>query len=98
MESLTMSLEFGAQLPEVVNLAVVGDPDVRARVLHRLVPAWTEINDREPTVAKPDAARYVQALVIGTAMRDQVGHRLDKASVDRTAGREVVASNDPAHG
>src|SRR5438093_1617905 len=98
MEPLSESFELRAQLTEVVDLAVVSDPDVRTRVLHRLVAGWTEIDDREPTIAKAYASRYVHALVIGSAMRDQVRHRLDHARLHRAAGREVVTSNDSAHG
>jgi len=38
-------LKLAAQFFEVVNLPVEGEPDLLARIRHRLVTGWREIND-----------------------------------------------------
>src|SRR5579863_1497251 len=66
--------QIGAQLLEVVNLAVENHPHSPVFVRDRLVSS-IKIYDAEPTHAETTAAIQMVALVIRTTMPDLIAHR-----------------------
>src|SRR2546423_4390246 len=81
--------ELLAQFAVVVDLAVKYEPLTAIAVVHWLVPAF-DLEDRQPAHAQADAATKIEAIVVGTAMTDRVGHPLKQAAID---GRIVGAHN-----
>src|ERR1700680_558683 len=73
-----MGFQFGANLAEIVNLAVVDDPVPGITVLHRLVSPGREIEDGETPVAEKDGGGLRTALtyqvpsgIVRTPMRQR---------------------------
>jgi hypothetical protein len=93
-EAMTGRFELGAKLEIVVDLAVEGDRQRAARVVHRLMPARREIDDGQTTMPERDRAvgSGPCAAVIGTAMRHRVRHRAHDVAVESSD-----ASGDAAH-
>ena len=56
-EADAQRLELGAQLLEVVDLAVVVEHEAPVGGEHRLVARGARVDDREPPVAEPERAR-----------------------------------------
>jgi len=73
---MTGSNQIGAQLLEVVNLAVEYHPDSTVFIRNRLV-ASIKIYDAEPTHAETTAALQMVALVIRPTMPNLIAHRAD---------------------
>ena len=84
-------LELGAQLAEVVDLAVVDEVDPAIRRVHRLVPVH-EIDDLEPAHAHARGVGHDVATAVRAAMGQYVRHRLEEGP----RGRAEVTRN-PAH-
>jgi hypothetical protein len=78
------SLEFGTDIGVVEDLAVVGDPHRVVFVGHRLA-ASDEVDDAKAPVAKGDFTLHVKPRSIGSAVRDDVGHRAHYAHVGGSA-------------
>ena len=91
-ELVAQRLQLGAQLLEVVDLAVECDGDGAARVLHGLARAL-EVDDAQAAKAHGDAVVHEKALVVGPAMGDAVGHVLD----DRPVGVGAVINGGESH-
>ena len=90
------SLELGAQLAKVVNLAVEHRLQRAVFVVHRLVTTG-EIDDREPAHSDHGLLVMEQPLVVGAAMGDGRVHRVTyRGSRKRCAGCGDDA-RDPAH-
>ena len=68
-EPVSVCLQLGAQLEEIVDLAVERHPDRAVLVAHRL-PAAGQVDDAEPALAEGDVALDVEPLVVGAAMRE----------------------------
>src|SRR6266404_34232 len=66
------------QLAVIVALAVVGDPNRAILARHRLMARRGQIDDREPTMAQPDAAAQHQPAIVRPAMGDQLGHAIEQ--------------------
>ncbi len=90
------AFELGAQLGEVVDLAVEDGPDRLVFVRQRLI-AGGEIDDAQPAMAEADALADVEAVGVGTAMGDDRHHRRQLFRLDAVRGIEVEASDDAAH-
>src|SRR5436853_888979 len=93
-------LEAFAQLFVVVNLTVEYQPDTVRASMHRLMPGWRKIDDRQTSKSKA-APRVVEnqfASVIRTAMRHRVAHRHEQVAPNIAARRTVFPeSANAAH-
>ena len=96
-EAVAAGGELFAQLLEVVDLAVADDGDCAVLVRDRLITGL-EIDDAEAPEAQTDAGREVEALAVGAAMAQTVGHPLEHVAVDRPHRVRVDDTADPAHG
>ena len=98
-ERVTASLEAGADVLVVVELAVLDRPDVPVLARDRLVTA-RDVDDAEPSDAERDALREVRPAVVRAAMRHGVRHAVE--DVRRHDGPRLAAhlndSADSAHG
>ena len=89
---VTHRLELGAQLLEVVDLAVERDGHRAVGVLHGLARAL-EVDDAQAAEAHGDVVVHEEALVVGPAVGDAVGHVLD----DGLVGLPVVVDRGESH-
>ena len=92
-EAVALRLQLGAELPVVVELAVLDDDDAAVLVRDRLV-AGLEVDDRQPAGGETDGAVDVDAARVGPAVDERRAHRLEPAPV-RPRGRHDSA--DPTH-
>ncbi len=83
--------ELGAELAEVVDLAVEDDPVAPGLVAHRL-PSGHEIDDRQAGHSEPDLTGGVDPRVVGPAVLEEPEHRGQEL---RRRGADVAG--DPAH-
>ena len=90
-EAATGSLELAAQLPEVVDLAVVDEVNVARRARHRLV-AVLEVDDRQAPVAEAGEVLLEVALVVGPPVLDPLAHGREEVVI-----RWADEAGDPAH-
>jgi hypothetical protein len=99
-EAVTALRELGAQLAEVVDLAVERERDARGLVAHGLARA-VRVDDGEAAVAEHDAVlralERARASAVGPAMRQGLEHRGHGAVVGRVLGQGHPAGNS-AHG
>ena len=75
---MARGLKLGAQVAEIVDLAIVGQNEAVLDADHRLVGERRQIDDRQPAMAKPHRTFAPVALAVGPAMRDRIGHRLQQ--------------------
>lgn len=73
-ERVTELEEFLADFEEVINFAIEDHPDIARGIGHGLVPCWGEIEDGEASEAEAEGAIEVEAIVIGAAVGESVGH------------------------
>ena len=95
-EHRAQRLQLGAQLGEIVDLAIVGDGQRAVLARHRLRRA-RNVDDRQAPMPEPDPRRGPHARAVGPAMRLRVGHRLNPRGVDRLGGRGIIETGDSAH-
>src|SRR6266850_1435326 len=93
--------ELGAQLAEVVDLAVEHDPDGTVLVVDRLM-AGREIDDAQAPHAERDALVDEHAFIVGAAMADHVAHAVDERArlvraERRGRGWRFYEASDAAH-
>src|SRR5690242_4655252 len=79
-------LQFLAQRFEVVDFAVVRQPNLSSGIRHWLVAGSRQIDDRESTVPKTyslasRSIREIDSVVVRSAMLDPVEHRFDQLCV-----------------
>ena len=74
-EGVARSLQFFAQVLEVVDFAVEGDDDIALLVLHGLV-ALRQVDDGQAAEAHGDVVVHKVPVLIGAAVLDAVGHVL----------------------
>ena len=79
-ELVTHALKLGAQLLEVVNLAVERNGYAAIGVLHRLTAAF-QVDDRQAPKAHCNVVVYKKALVIRAAMDNAIRHVLHDCSI-----------------
>ncbi len=68
------SLQFLAQFDEVVDLAVEDDDVTSIAAQHRLVAGRRQIQDRKAAKPQGDVILREHAVIVRTAMCEQVGH------------------------
>ncbi len=90
-EPTPTGLQLGAQLAEVVDLAVEDDPVPPGGVAHRL-PAGHEIDDRQTGHPETDVAGGVDPRIVGPSVLEEPEHR----GQELTRARADVAG-DAAH-
>ena len=90
------SLELGAQLPEVVDLAAEAEYEAAVLGAHRLLARGRGVDYREAAVAQPEGPVREGARTVRAAMGDRLGHRLDVGQGGRLAFK-VLDSRYPAH-
>ena len=78
-EAMAFALQFAAKFGEIVNFAVVGDPDCAVFVAHRHVTIGREIENGKAAAAEADVrtigkSPLPQTGVVGTAVRLDVRH------------------------
>ena len=95
-EPVAVRLELGADLGEVVDLAVEDDPDRAVLVRQRLI-AGRKVDDAETTVAEADALADVEPVGVGAAVRDDARHRGEAFTIDRICRVEIEFAGDAAH-
>ena len=93
-EAVAARDQLAAQLDVVVDLAVEDDPDALVFVGERLAPAG-EIDDAESGGDRGRPGAQVIAVIVGAAVRDQLGHAEDLRAIDR--GCLVHATGNAAH-
>ena len=91
-ELVAQRLKLGAQLLEVVDLAVERDGHRAVGVLHGLARAL-EVDDAQAAEAHGDVVVHEEALVVGPAMGDAIGHVLD----DGLVGIGIVIDRGESH-
>jgi len=90
-------LEPGPELRVVVDLAVVDDPARLVLVGHGLLPAG-DVDDREPSVTKPDRPLRPEALAVRPPMTEHVTHALEQRLVHGFARIQIDDADDSTHG
>ena len=95
-EAMPALLELRSQRTEVVDLAVVGDPQALILVRHGHVAARREIDDGQSAGAEPDSALEVQSSIVRSAVGERSAQRLDVGARRIRAG-ELDDSADAAH-
>ena len=77
-EVVALGGQFGADLEEVIDLAVEGDPVAALRIAHRLLAVFRQVEDGQAAVAERDAVTLPEAPPVGPA----VGHRVQASPRD----------------
>jgi hypothetical protein len=95
-ERLADGLQLGSQLAEVVDLAVVRDPEAAVGGSHRHRAGRRGVDDRQAAVYEPYRAVGVQALAVRAAVGDDLAHALQHVLVGRAAGA-LEHPGDAAH-
>src|SRR4029079_11749828 len=69
--------EFGAQLPEIVDLAVVRDYEAAVGRYHRLMAGRGKVEDGQAPMRQSAASFRIapKAMIVRTAMSEAIGHR-----------------------
>src|SRR5712691_9336377 len=93
---MALLLEPAPQVPEAVELAVVGDPDGTVLVGHGLVTRWRGVEDGQTAIGEARVTIQVDALVIRAAMREGPGHD-GQLRFCRGVSREVQDPRYSAH-
>ena len=98
LEMVALDLQLGANLAEIVDLAIIGDDQPAIGGQHRLRRGLGKIDDREAAMAEADARRGPHAAAVRSTMDERVGHRLDPCRIDRLGHVGVEDAGDAAHG
>src|SRR5262249_390443 len=98
-EAMAEPLELGAEVEEVVDLAVEDERHGAVVGGEGLVAGARQIEDRQPPVGEADAPPVVEprAAVVGTAVGDGGAGALEPGGIDRPAV-EAEDAGDAAHG
>src|SRR5712692_8566768 len=95
-ELIAAAFKFGAQLFEIVDLAIQNDPNRFLDIGHRLVSA-RQINDGKPPEAQSEWAGDEVALVVGTAVNHRSRHAPDRFRFYRLVSNKVKLAANAAH-
>ena len=93
---MSAPFQFGAQLFEVVDLAIENDPDGFLLIRHRLMTAG-QIDDGKPSKTQADRAGDEVALIVGATMGDRSRHPPDRLGLHRFVSREIKLAGYAAH-
>ncbi len=90
-------IKLASEVKVVVDLTVVGEQPAPVRMAHRLVPAWAQIDDRQPCVHQADVLHDRNPRVVRPTMAQGVSHGT-QAILRRTSPHLQHAASDAAHG
>ena len=90
---MSRGFQLGAQLGEVIDLAVVGDDVASVGCRHRLAGGFGQVDDGKAAVAKGYGAVVPLALAIGAAVNHRVRHALKDGRRHRCAVEIQDAAN-----
>src|SRR5215470_17754663 len=92
-EMMAVLLQFPAQFLEVVDFAVLRDPDTAVFVRHGHMPSGREVDDAQPAIAEANfgRGRAMQAMIIGSAMMQDFQHALQQLLVNESRGSANAA-------
>jgi hypothetical protein len=82
----------------VVDLPVVGEPDVAVLASHRLVCGGREIEDRQAAVTKHNRREDKHSSAVRATMSHLVGHPSNQLLGGREPGAEIEGSGYATHG
>jgi hypothetical protein len=91
---MSEACQFFAQLPVIVDLAILNNLDPTSLVRYRL-PATIHVDDRKPTHSKADETVGEHAVSIGAPMNDRLIHGVNVCTIDSTISQ--VKPNNAAH-
>ena len=94
-EAVPLALQLGAELLEVIDLPVEGDPDGAVLVAHRLVAAG-EVDDAQPPLPEGHAAVGVRAPLVRAPVHEPGAEPLHLGPPHAPA-LQVEDARDPAH-
>jgi hypothetical protein len=95
-KTVPTGFKLGAELFEIVNLAVGHHPHRLFLIGHRLMSAG-QIDDGEPSNAKADRSGNKVTLIIGAAVNNRRRHPLDRFPIHRLTPSEVKLASYAAH-
>ncbi len=87
-EPMALLLEIGAQLLEVVDLAVVRDDKRSIVVRHRLVRPIAEVDHLQAPVHQPDSVPRPHARIVRASMLEGTDHAIEERPIDGRPGVE----------
>ena len=90
-------LQLVPQEQEVVDLAVVGDPQPAVEARHRLVAGRAEILDRQPPRDEAHGAVLVNPRIVGPAVGEDRAHPLEEPGLDGSGGIAEQLAGYAAH-
>ncbi len=90
-EAVAASLQIGAQVAVIVNLAVKNGPDGLIFVGDRLV-AGVKVDDAQAAHADGAAAVDMETVVVRPAVHNGAGHALDVGKLGRLAAKEKTGN------
>jgi hypothetical protein len=97
VEGMAERLQFGDERLVVVDFAVEDDADSFVFVIKRLL-AGGEVDDREATVAKPDAGFKMQAAFVRAAVELRFVHAMEHRTIDVAFASGIKNAGYAAHG
>jgi hypothetical protein len=89
-----------AHFDVVVDLAVLGQRDAAAFIVHRHVAKRTQVQDAQALIGQRAAAERFETASVGSAVTLHGGHRVQRGQIGRR-DLELVEPKDPgdaAHG
>src|SRR3954463_11005274 len=95
-ENVAAGAQLVAQLDEVINFAVIDNPDGFVFVSDRLVTGG-KVDDAEAPHAQPGRALNVIAVVVRTAVGDHIAHSAHDRRIGYAAAFRAHHSGDAAH-
>ncbi len=96
-EGVPASFEIGAQLEEVVDLAVEGDGELPVLGEHGLAPASRGVEDGQALMGEPERTFLIEALVVRPPVGQAGAHRPQLTRSRRPPRTEIVDPRDATH-
>ena len=99
LENTAIRLEFPAERPVIVNLAIEGHGNLAIKAQHRLRAGWREINDGQAAMTKTDAVFRINpfAKPIGSARPHEITRAPQNCRIDAYAISNSENSVDATH-
>ncbi len=92
-EPVAEPFQFLSEAAEIEDLAVEGDDEASVGALHWLVPEWTEVDDGQAPVSKPEGSLAPEAGIVGAPVCQGIAHPLHDR---RIRGRAAAPDADNA--
>ena len=96
-EAITFAFEFSAQLGEVIDLPVVGDPDGARFIAHRHAAEWRQVEDGKTTAAQSDVGSVGEPPVPDSGIVRSAMRLYTRHAYQRFAIATIHHSADAAH-